>query len=95
MVTDILIDLVLRETKNYSIFFAQTIVKGLKGVTKTNSKPHRFAGFAVLKAPDIPSVLIELGFLSNGQDARLLSSINWRRKVSRSVAKSIDKFFKS
>ncbi len=95
VVTDILIDLVLRETKNHSIFFAQTVVKGLKGVTKVNKKPHRFAGFAVLKAPDIPSVLIELGFLSNGQDARLLSSLNWRRKVSRSVAKSIDKYFKS
>ncbi len=95
VVTDILIDLVLRETKNHSIFFAQTVVKGLKGVTKINKKPHRFAGFAVLKAPDIPSVLIELGFLSNGQDARLLSSLNWRRKISRSVAKSIDKYFKS
>ncbi len=95
VVTDILIDLVLRETKNHSIFFAQTVVKGLKGVTKINNKPHRFAGFAVLKAPDIPSVLIELGFLSNGQDARLLKSQNWRRKVSRSVAKSIDKYFKS
>ena len=95
VVTDILIDLVLRETKNHSIFFAQTVVKGLKGVTRTNNKPHRFAGFAVLKAPDIPSVLIELGFLSNGQDARLLKSLNWRRKVSRSIAKSIDKYFKS
>jgi len=95
VVTDILIDLVLRETKNHSIFFAQTVVKGLKGVTKVNKKPHRFAGFAVLKAPDVPSVLIELGFLSNGQDARLLSSKSWRRKISRSVAKSIDKFFKS
>ena len=95
VVTDILIDLVLRETKNHSIYFAQTVVKGLKGVTKINKKPHRFAGFAVLKAPDIPSVLIELGFLSNGQDARLLASTSWRRKVSRAVAKSIDKYFKS
>jgi len=95
VVTDILIDLVLRETKNHSIYFAQTVINGLKGVTKTNKKPHRFAGFAVLKAPDIPSVLIELGFLSNEQDAKLLSSPNWRRKVSRSVVKSIDKYFKS
>ena len=95
VVTDILIDLVLRETKNHSIFFAQTVVKVLRKITKVNTKPHRFAGFAVLKAPDIPSVLIELGFLSNGQDARLLSSANWRRKFSRAVAKSIDVFFKS
>lgn len=95
VVTDILIDLVLRETKNHSIFFAQTVVKTLRKITKVNTKPHRFAGFAVLKAPDIPSVLIELGFLSNGQDARLLSSANWRRKFSRAIAKSIDVFFKS
>jgi N-acetylmuramoyl-L-alanine amidase len=95
VVTDILIDLVLRETKNHSIFFAQTIVKNLKGTTRTSKKPLRFAGFAVLKAPDIPSVLIELGFLSNGRDAKLLSSLRWRRKVSRAVAVSIDKYFRS
>ncbi len=94
-VTDILIDLVLRETKNHSIFFAQTIVKNLNRIARVSRKPHRFAGFAVLKAPDIPSVLIELGFLSNGRDAKLLSSLRWRRKVSRAVAVSIDKYFKS
>lgn len=93
VVTDILIDLVLRETKNHSIYFAQTIVKTLKGITRINKTPHRFAGFAVLKAPDIPSVLLELGFLSNGKDAKLLSSQKWRRKVARAVAASIDKYF--
>ncbi len=93
VVTDILIDLVLRETKNHSIYFAQTIVKSLGRVIKINKTPHRFAGFAVLKAPDIPSVLLELGFLSNGKDAKLLSSLKWRQQVSRAVARSIDKYF--
>ncbi len=95
VVTDILIDLVLRETKNHSIFFAQTVVKSLDGISRTSKTPHRFAGFAVLKAPDIPSVLLELGFLSNGKDARLLSSGKWRSKVARAVAVSVDKFFRS
>ncbi len=93
VVTDILIDLVLRETKNRSIVFAQKMVKSLGGVTRINKTPHRFAGFVVLKAPDIPSVLLELGFLSNGKDARLLLSQNWRRKVARAVTASIDKYF--
>lgn len=93
VVTDILIDLVLRETKNHSIYFAQTIVKSLGRVTRINKTPHRFAGFAVLKAPDIPSVLLELGFLSNRKDAKLLSSLKWRHRVSRAVAASIDKYF--
>jgi len=93
VVTDILIDLVLRETKNRSIVFAQKMIKSLGDVTRINKSPHRFAGFAVLKAPDIPSVLLELGFLSNGKDARLLLSRNWRRKVSRAMVASIDKYF--
>lgn len=93
VVTDILIDLVLRETKNHSVYFAQKVVAQLGGVTRINKTPHRFAGFAVLKAPDIPSVLLELGFLSNSQDAKLLSSPKWRQKVSRAVATAIDKYF--
>jgi len=94
-VTDILIDLVLRETKNHSIYFAQTIVNSLGHITRISKTPHRFGGFAVLKAPDIPSVLIELGFLSNGKDVRLLSSKKWQRRVSRAIAASINKYFKS
>ena len=53
----------------------------------------RFAGFAVLKAPDIPSVLIELGFLSNKEDERQLRSKSHRRKLAQSIAGAVDRYF--
>ncbi len=93
VVTDILIDLVQRETKNHSVYFAQTVVESLDGITRINKTPHRFGGFVVLKAPDIPSVLLEMGFLSNGKDSQLLSSTKWRRKIAKAVARAVDKYF--
>ena len=55
---------------------------------------HRFAGFAVLKAPDVPSVLLELGFLTNTKDERALQSPRYRKKIARAVAEAINSFFK-
>lgn len=92
-VTSILIDLAQRETKNLSIVFTDTMLASLRGTTRLNSKPHRFAGFAVLKAPDVPSVLVELGYLSNRADEKLLVSRAWRKKVAVAVAKAIDSYF--
>ncbi len=91
-VTSILIDLAQRETKNHSITFAGMLLKNLKGVATLNKKPHRFAGFAVLKAPDVPSVLFELGYLTNPDDQKRLQSKDWRNRVSNAVVKSVDKF---
>lgn len=91
-VTNILIDLAQRETKNHSITFADTLLKSLKGVTRLNKKPHRFAGFAVLKAPDVPSVLFELGYLTHPEDQKLLQSREWRERVAAAVTKAVDKF---
>jgi N-acetylmuramoyl-L-alanine amidase len=51
------------------------------------------AGFRVLKAPDIPSVLLELGFLSNPDDEKLLTSQAWRERTAEAVVKSIDVYF--
>ena len=83
-VTSILIDLAQRETKNRSAAFAELLVHDMGQVTLMLRNSHRFAGFAVLKAPDIPSVLIELGYLSNAQDEALLISPrigpNWRQQ---------------
>jgi N-acetylmuramoyl-L-alanine amidase len=93
-VSDILIDLAMRDTMNQSKFFANTVVATLpKHGIKVLNKPHRYAGFAVLKAPDIPSVLIEMGFMSNEQDVRLLSSNNYRRKMASALVDSIDRYF--
>lgn len=92
-VTNILIDLAQRETMNQSARVASLLVRELSERVKILPNPHRFAGFAVLKAPDIPSVLIELGFLSNREDERALRSKDHRRAVAKSVGDAIDAFF--
>ena len=91
-VASILIDLTQRETMNKSAVFADAVVDSLHGKITKLQKTHRFAGFRVLKAPDIPSVLIELGFLSNETDERLLLSHEYRDLVVSSVVKGIDRF---
>lgn len=92
-VTDILIDLAQRETKNFSVRFARTVVHNANGVTPLLERTHRFAGFRVLKAPDIPSVLVELGFLTNRSDEGNLTSAQWRRRVAGTLVKSVDTYF--
>lgn len=93
-VANILIDLAMRDTMNQSKFFANIVVSTLpKHNIRILRKPHRYAGFAVLKAPDIPSVLIEMGFMSNKQDVSLLSSSSYRRKMASALVNSIDKYF--
>ena len=92
-VTNILIDLAQRETMNQSAKLAGLLVDELDGRVRILGNPHRFAGFAVLKAPDIPSVLIELGFLSNKDDERALRSESHRRKLAQSIAGAVDRYF--
>ncbi len=92
-VTDILIDLAQRETKNFSVRFARTVVRNAEGVTPLLQRTHRFAGFRVLKAPDVPSVLVELGFLTNRSDERNLTTTSWRRRVAGTLVKSVDSYF--
>jgi len=92
-VTNILIDLAQRETMNQSAKLAALLVDELDGRVNILRNPHRFAGFAVLKAPDIPSVLIELGFLSNKEDERQLRSKSHRRKLAQSIAGAVDRYF--
>lgn len=92
-VTNILIDLAQRETMNQSARLASLLVDELKSRVKVLRNPHRFAGFAVLKAPDVPSVLIEMGFLSNRDDERALRSKSHRRKVAQSIAGAVDAYF--
>ena len=93
-VADILIDLAQRETKNLSVKFANLVVENARGKTRLLERTHRFAGFRVLKAPDVPSVLIELGFLTNRSDEKQLLNSKWRRGVAKAVVSSIDAFFR-
>lgn len=93
-VAGILIDIAMRDTMNQSNFFANTLVSDLEstGITILE-RPHRSAGFAVLKAPDTPSILVEMGFMSNKSEARLLSTPAYRQKVARALVSGIDGYF--
>jgi len=90
-VANILIDLAQRETQNRSVIFAKSVVGELKG--NLHTKALKSAGFRVLKAPDVPSVLLELGFLSNPDDEKELKDDTWRAAMAKSVEAAIDGYF--
>jgi N-acetylmuramoyl-L-alanine amidase len=92
-VADILIDLAQRETRTFSNRFARLLMGEMKNTTRMHKHPLKSAGFRVLKAPDVPSVLVELGYVSNKDDLEHLVSENWRSRTVGSVAQAIDAFF--
>lgn len=91
-VADILVDLIKRETHSFSMRFARSLVGELSTTVGLINNPHRFAGFKVLKAPDVPSVLLELGYLSNAKDEEQLKDAEWRGKAAASISKAIELF---
>jgi N-acetylmuramoyl-L-alanine amidase len=92
-VAGILIDLAQRETKTFSVQFAQKLVGAIKQTTRLHKEPLKSAGFRVLRAPDVPSVLVELGYISNKDDLQSLSSEGWRDRTAKSMAAAIDGYF--
>ncbi len=92
-IANILFDLAQRNTKNHSALFARTLAGSIKGAARLHKSPLRSAGFVVLKSPDVPSVLLELGYLSSPEDLKQMTSETWREKVSAAVVAAIDKFF--
>ena len=92
-VADILIDLAQRETRTFSNRFARILMGEMKTTTRMHKHPLKSAGFRVLKAPDVPSVLVELGYVSNKEDLEHLVSESWRSRTVGSVAHAIDAFF--
>jgi N-acetylmuramoyl-L-alanine amidase len=92
-VRTILIDLAQRETMNQAAVFANLVIPELSSTGGTLRNGHRFAGFAVLKAPDIPSLLIEMGYLSNREDEELLLSPEYRIRLARALVRAIDHYF--
>lgn len=92
-VTNILIDLAQRETMNQSAIFARTLIGELRRTTKVIRKSHRFAGFVVLKSPDVPSILVELGYLSNPIEERLLRQKKHRERMAGAIVRGIDRYF--
>jgi N-acetylmuramoyl-L-alanine amidase len=92
-VAGILLDLAQRETKTFSVQFAHRLVSELKGATRLHKNPLKSAGFKVLRAPDVPSVLVELGYVSNKEDLQSLLSDTWRDRTAASLAQAIDTYF--
>lgn len=93
VVSGILIDLAQRETTNLSSRFATMLVNELKSATLMLEHSHRFAGFAVLKAPDVPSILLEMGYISSDQDEKLLTDGDYQKKLAKSISRAIQDYF--
>jgi N-acetylmuramoyl-L-alanine amidase len=91
-VADILVDLIRRETHSFSMRFARSLVGELSNAVELINNPHRSAGFRVLKAPDVPSVLVELGYLSNEKDEAQLGDPGWREKAVERISAAVAHF---
>jgi N-acetylmuramoyl-L-alanine amidase len=92
-VADILIDLAQRETKAFSMQLAKSLVGNMRRVARMHKHPMKSAGFKVLKAPDVPSVLIELGYVSSGSDLKQLTSSAWQARTASAMMQAIDAYF--
>jgi N-acetylmuramoyl-L-alanine amidase len=92
-VADILINLAQRESKNQAMYFSKKAVAELRQVTTMSGKPIRSAAFVVLKAPDVPSVLVELGYLSSNHDEKLLTSPKWRAQMAKAMTNAVEEYF--
>ncbi|WP_286831190.1 MULTISPECIES: N-acetylmuramoyl-L-alanine amidase [Kordiimonas] len=92
-VSSILIDLAQRETMNFSAQFAAILVSELERDVPMLRRAHRFANLGMLKAPDVPSVLLEAGYLTNKQNARFLNSRDGQRRIAKAVRRAIDRYF--
>jgi N-acetylmuramoyl-L-alanine amidase len=92
-VARVLVSMAQRHTLNQSRRLANQIVDTMRGEFPLIPRPHRSAGFAVLTAPDVPAVLIEMGYLSSPQDARLLATGAHQQRLARSIARAVDRFF--
>jgi N-acetylmuramoyl-L-alanine amidase len=82
-----------RETKTFSLQFAKAAVNELKHTARLHKSPLKSAGFVVLRAPDVPSVLVELGYMSDKGDLSHLTSAAWRDRNAGALMQAIDEFF--
>lgn len=93
-VSSVLIDLAKQDTMKESRRYAGLVVGEMRQTVQLVPNAHRFAGFAVLKSPNIPSVLLEMGYLSNRQEERLLQQASYRQKLGKALVKAIDAYFR-
>jgi N-acetylmuramoyl-L-alanine amidase len=92
-VRSILIDLLKRETANFSAEFSRVLVGKLGSAIPLSRDPQRSAAFMVLRQTHSPSVLVELGYMSNPDDARLMTSSAWQKQVAGSLAAAVEAYF--
>jgi N-acetylmuramoyl-L-alanine amidase len=92
-VTSILLDLTKRDTLNQSSLLVNFLIDAFKKDMNLLQRTHRYAGFAVLKSLDIPSVLIEMGYLSNKHDSKLLVTDAYQRKLSKKIVRAVIDYF--
>ncbi len=88
----ILVDLARTETRVFSTGLAQQVINSFEGQVKLIKNPLRHAGFRVLQAPDVPSVLVEMGYLSNREDEKLLNDEEWRKNTAQLLAQSVENY---
>lgn len=93
-VSNLLIDLAKIDTMNQSALFAKSLVAEMKRETTLVPNAHRMAGFAVLKSMNTPAVLLELGYLSNRQEEKLLQKKSYRKELAKAVVRAVDAYFK-
>lgn len=94
-VAAILVDLARTETRVFSTGLAQQVLNSFEGQVKLINNPLRHAGFRVLQAPDVPSILVEMGYLSNPEDEKLLTDEEWRDSTARLLAQSVQNYRKT
>ena len=92
-VTGILIDLLKRETQNFALEARGLLVQSMRSVMAMAKEPARSAAFKVLRQAQAPAVLIELGYMSNTQDAALLQSAEWQRSVAKAITVAVNSYF--
>ncbi len=94
-VSSILIELAQRVTMNSSARFAELLVPAMRRQVNMHKRGHRFANLLVLKSPDVPSVLIETGYITNKSDARMLNSKEGARRISHAIHTAVDRYFET
>ncbi len=92
-VAGILFDLVRRETRNFSATFARGLIDEMRGKVKLIKNPLRSARFRVLSAPDVPSVLVELGYLTNRREEKTMRTQAWQQKMVGAITTAVDGYF--